>query len=37
MTVTPSTLTMSLGGGCSRNGKTPWEIRFDDVYVDIDR
>jgi hypothetical protein len=35
--IDPSTLTLQLGGGISRNGLSPWTIRFDDVTVDIDR
>jgi hypothetical protein len=34
--IDPSTLRLSLGAGVSRNGLTPWEVRFDDVYVDIE-
>ena len=32
-----STLTFSIGGGISRNGLAPWQVRYDDVWVDIDR
>lgn len=35
--IAPSTLTLELGGGVSRNGLAPWTIRYDDVLVDIDR
>jgi hypothetical protein len=33
--VEPSTITLDLGAGCSRNGQTPWQVRYDDVIVDL--
>jgi len=35
--IAPSTLTLQLGAGISRNGLSPWTVRFDDLTVDLDR
>jgi hypothetical protein len=35
--IDPSTLTLQLGGGISRNGLAPWTIRVDELTVDLDR
>lgn len=33
--IEPSTLQLRLGGGAVRNVVAPWDIRFDDLYVDV--
>ena len=33
--IDPSSLTLRLGGGASRNMTAPWQIRYDDVIVDL--
>ncbi|HUS29159.1 MAG TPA: hypothetical protein VMZ53_11630, partial [Kofleriaceae bacterium] len=35
--IPPSTLLLELGAGVSRNGMSPWAVRYDSLTVDLDR